>query len=208
MHEDLSTLGHDLHVMPARSEAGQERTKIRDAPSWFALIPRMDAHILLPRSMRPGSRDRSEQAGPQGAGPGPGHRGAPPAAVLAARWGSVLRSFPVSQSARHGPDVAARGLPAAAAAAGPHEQLPRATSGLAGTSTAGAAKRGAAWARALAFAPPRVSAVRDRSSPRGVPQPPARCRSDGPASPGPAPPWATAGQAWRPRPQARPALRD
>ena len=82
-----------MHAIPARSEAGQERTKIRDAPSWFALIPRMDAHILLPRSMRPGSRDRSEQAGPQGAGPGPGHRGAPPAAVLAARWGSVLRSF-------------------------------------------------------------------------------------------------------------------
>ena len=52
------------HVMPARSEAGQERTKIRDAPSWFALILRMDAHILLPRSMRPGSRDRSEQAVP------------------------------------------------------------------------------------------------------------------------------------------------
>ena len=43
----------------------------------------MDAHILLPRSMRPGSRDRSEQAEPQRAGPGPGHRGAPPAAVLA-----------------------------------------------------------------------------------------------------------------------------
>ena len=84
--------------MPARSEAGQERTKIRDAPSWFALILRMDAHILLPRSMRPGSRDRSEQAGPQGAGPGPGHRGAPPAAVLAARWGSVLRSFAVSHA--------------------------------------------------------------------------------------------------------------
>ena len=37
----------------------------------------------LPRSMRPGSRDRSEQAEAQRAGPGPGHRGAPPAAVLA-----------------------------------------------------------------------------------------------------------------------------
>ena len=196
------------HVMPERSDAGQERTKIRDAPSWFALIPRMDAHILLPRSMRPGSRDRSEQAEPQGAGPGPGHRGPPPAAVLAARWRSVLRSVPVSRSARHGRDAAVRRLALSAAAAGPHQQLLRATFGPAGTSPAGAAKRGAAWARGLAFAPPRVSAPRDRSSPSGAPQPPARCRSDGLASAGPAPPWATAGQARRPRPRARPALRD
>ena len=67
---------------------------IRDAPSWFALIPRMGARILLPRSMRPGSRDRSEQAEPQGAGPGPGHRGAAAVqfALSLARAGFMVRS--------------------------------------------------------------------------------------------------------------------